>query len=470
MKKAKPIVFGYFTDKELHMELADTPIAKSEYSEDTVGTYCEFLTKDHHLATVCLGAYGDYSIDVLNTVLSKLQSNLATETIWIIDNFVTENVPMEQVIPTIVLAREEMSYAFTKYKTKAVPNKQYVIDFFGADRQKIEKLTIKANILAQNIKLAKDLGNEPPNKLVPEALADIIAAFAEKQNLPYKRFSGREELAEIQAHALLAVNQGSRLQAELITVEYIGNPMSTDTIALVGKGITFDTGGYSLKAVTSIVSMKCDMCGASTAFAAFKTAVEYQLPINVVLAIASTDNLISAEAYKPDDIIETMNGKTVEIVSTDAEGRLILADTLTFVQRNYPITKIIDMATLTGAAVISLGEQVTAVFSNNDAACAEVVASAEKAKELVWRMPLLDIYTTGVRSSKVADLTNKPSDYGGHASYAAAFLKEFIENDIPWVHLDIAGPAYYKAAKYGKKAGTTGVMIKSLVQLLEDNQ
>ncbi|MGL5042681.1 MAG: leucyl aminopeptidase family protein [Culicoidibacterales bacterium] len=465
----KTIIFGYFTDEPLHEELVGTPLEKQGYRNNSVGKYSEFLTENHQIATVSLGEKTKYCCKTFNKVLEEISLIISKKTIWIVDNYITEKCSAEDVIEAIILAKDNWNYCFEKYKTNNSRAEQYTIDLFGKNMEEINEISQKINILSNSISLAKDLGNEPPNKLSAKKLIGIIEEFASKNELKVKRILGKEELQVAGAHAVLAVNAGSNNEAGIICVQYQGNPKSTQSIALVGKGVTFDTGGYSLKTANSIVSMKSDMCGAATAFASFKTAVEYQLPINLVLAVVSTDNMISQNAYLPDDVISTMLGKTVEIVSTDAEGRLILADALTYAQKHYDISLIIDIATLTGAAVMSLGEQTTAVIANNQEIADKFLASTKAVNEYAWQMPLNEIHSKAIRNSNVADLTNKPSDYGAAVSFAAAFIHEFIENQTPWIHLDIAGPAYYKTAKYGKKAGATGTMIKSLLHFLAKN-
>ena len=468
MAKVQPIVFGYFNDKPLAKELQDTVLAKSDYSQNILGKYNEYFTDKYTLATVCLGDSKTYSIGTLKGIVGQVLELFPTTSIVITDTFMLKSRDLKAVVETFILAAAQYNYTFDKYKTTNTPKEQKKINFFGTNRDKVTEYVTAAMILSQNINLAKDLGNEPPNKLTPTVFAQQIIDFAEAETLSYLRFKGKEALEDIHAKALLAVNQGSRGDAELVGVEYIGNPLSKKTIGLVGKGITFDTGGYSLKQVTTIVNMKSDMCGAATLFAAFKTIVEYKLPINIVLVIATTDNVISRDAYLPDDVIETMNGKTVQIVSTDAEGRLVLADALTFIQREYNVNEIIDAATLTGAAVAALGAQFTAGFSNNDEIYRQFEDVTAITDEHMWRMPLHPVYTKGVRSAYTADITNKPSANGGHASYAAAFLQEFIENDTPWLHLDIAAVASYTSPQFGYGQGATGIMVNTVVKYLEN--
>lgn len=466
MSKIQPIIFGYFNNQPLAKELQDTRLAKSEYSLNAVGTFNEYSSDKYTLITVALGDSESYTIDTLKKVLKINIERFPQNFIVITDTFVAQSSQLKSVIETFVLQVSLCNYTFDKYKTIKPEHELYQVNFFGNDRQKVAEYVKEAKILAKNIDVTKDLVNEPSNKLTPEKLADVILAFAEDKKLSYVQFKGREALMDINAKAILAVNQGSSEDAVLLGVEYVGDPLSKETIGLVGKGITFDTGGYSLKPVTSIVNMKSDMGGAATLFGAFRTIVEYKLPINVALVIATTDNVVSRDAYKPDDVIETMQGKTVEIVSTDAEGRLVLADALTFIQREYHVTEIIDAATLTGAAVAALGTEFTAGFSNKQSLYNAFEKQTEETNEYIWQMPLHPVFTKGVQSAFAADLTNKPSATGGHASYAAAFLQEFVENDTPWLHLDIAGVASYASPQNGYGRGATGIMVNTVVKYL----
>ena len=263
---------------------------------------------------------------------------------------------------------------------------------------------------------------------------------------------------------ILGVNRGSVQPPKMIVVKYQGTPRFENITALVGKGLTFDTGGYCLKPRSGMEAMKGDMGGAASAFGAFQVAVRLNLPVNLLLVIPSTDNMISGDAIKPGDILTTMSGKTVEVTNTDAEGRLILADGITFA-KHLGASKIIDLATLTGAIIAALGADTTGAFTNNQAFLDEFQKAADLTNEYMWQMPLFPRDQKALRNSDVADLNNAPIGKPG-AIMAAAFLKEFVE-DTPWIHLDIAGTADSKTAYDLGPKGGTGVMVRTIAKYLE---
>ncbi|QLQ21546.1 MAG: leucyl aminopeptidase [Paracoccaceae bacterium] len=313
----------------------------------------------------------------------------------------------------------------------------------------------------KGVNVARALTMMPTNILTAETLADYAVELAKRHDFKY-RILEKEEMEGLGMGALLAVNQGSTIPPKLIVLEYRGAEEAP--IAVVGKGVTFDTGGYSIKPKDGIVGMKGDMGGAATVLGLFETLGLTRPKRNVIGIIGATDNMISGDAFKPDDAITTMNGKTIEVLNTDAEGRLVLADAVTFA-KTYEPKAIIDVATLTGGVLVALGTDVTGCLTNDDTLYRSLEEASRETNELVWQMPYFDVFIDKVRKSEVADLNNSPGRFG-HMIFGGAFVGEFV-GDTPWLHLDIAGTSERAAANDLGPKGTTGVMVRTLARMIE---
>ncbi len=313
---------------------------------------------------------------------------------------------------------------------------------------------------ALGMALTRTLGNLPPNIMNPEALADQAKALAKQYKLK-STILKRADMEKLGMGSLLAVAQGSTATPRLIALEYKG-VKNQAPIALVGKGVTFDTGGISLKPGAGMDEMKFDMCGAATVLGVMQAVAELQLPIHLVGVIPAVENMPAGNAARPGDVVTSMSGQTIEILNTDAEGRLILCDALTWTQREYQPEKIIDMATLTGACIIALGNTTSGLMGNNDDLQKQLQAAGDKSYDRVWSLPLFDEYDEQLKSN-FADMGNIGGREAGTIT-AACFLKRFIENDTPWAHLDIAGTAWTS----GTKKGASGRPVPLLVQYLVD--
>jgi leucyl aminopeptidase len=274
----------------------------------------------------------------------------------------------------------------------------------------------------------------------------------------------KEEIEKLGMGAFLAVNQGSMEPPKMIVLKYQGKEEWNDVIGLVGKGITFDTGGYSIKTKAGIVGMKTDMGGAAAVLGAMEIIGELKPEQNVVAVIPSTDNMISGNAFKPDDVITSMSGKTIEVLNTDAEGRLVLADAVTYA-KYHGAEYLVDVATLTGGVITALGMHTTGAMTNHEPLFEQVLEASMEAGEPMWLLPLFEKDKERVRDSKVADLNNSPGA-AGHAIVAGAFIGEFTE-DTPWVHLDIAGTSTTSKEYELGPAGATGVMTRTLALFVE---
>jgi len=311
--------------------------------------------------------------------------------------------------------------------------------------------------IGMGVSFTKDLGNLPPNVCTPTYLAEQAHALASTYGFSVEVLE-REEMQKLGMGSFLAVAQGSEQPPKLIVMQHLKGDKKQKPVVLVGKGITFDTGGISLKPGAEMDEMKYDMCGAATVLGVFKTIAEMDLPLNVVGVIPTCENMPDGRATRPGDVLTSMSGLTIEVLNTDAEGRLILCDALTYAERFEP-SAVVDIATLTGACVIALGHHATGLFSNNDSLAQELLQAGEQALDRAWRMPMWDDYQP-LLDSNFADIAN----IGGRAAgsiTAACFLSRFTKK-YDWAHLDIAGTAW----KSGKEKGGTGRPVPLLTEFL----
>jgi leucyl aminopeptidase len=315
----------------------------------------------------------------------------------------------------------------------------------------------QARAIAGGIALTKHLGNLPGNICTPTYLAEQARTLAKTHKLKVTILE-EKDMEKLGMHSLLSVSHGSRQPAKLITLEYQGADKNQKPVVLVGKGITFDSGGISLKPGAEMDEMKYDMCGAASVLGTLQAIAEMKLKLNVVGVIPSSENLPDGAASKPGDIVKSMSGQTIEILNTDAEGRLVLCDALTYAARFEPDT-VVDIATLTGACVIALGHVASGLFSNEDKLARELLAAGDEAQDRAWHMPLWDDYQQQL-DSNFADMQNIGGRAGGSIT-AACFLSRFTK-DYRWAHLDIAGTAW----KSGKDKGATGRPVPLLTQYL----
>ena len=361
------------------------------------------------------------------------------------------------------------SYNFDKYKKSEDKKAMQVLTIAcGNKAQATKKAFAPLKALTEGVHHARDLANEPPNALNPETFAKRITEMMKPLGVKVK-IVDHKALAKIGAGAILGVGQGSETPPCFAIMEYVGAGKPTkkkgwDT-ALVGKGITFDTGGYSLKPPGSQIDMKFDMCGAAAVVGAMAAIGARKDKINVVGIVALAETMVSSKAYRVNDIITSLSGKTIEVLNTDAEGRLVLADALTYIQQEYNPGKMIYLATLTGAAMVALGSEYGAVYSTDDALYETAATAAKLTGEKVWRMPLDDIFDTEMKG-EVADLRNIGKNRWGGSCTAAAFLKQFIDEDRTWMHMDIAGTPYSSKASALSPAGGNGYGVRLVVEML----
>ena len=365
-----------------------------------------------------------------------------------------------KVSHAVTVARE-VAYRFTRMKSKdegpQPALRRIALSVDRAARKRAAAGLGQGLAISEGMGLAKDLGNLPPNVCTPSYLASQARELAKRYRMKVTVLE-RADMERLGMHTLLSVAQGSAQPPKLIALEYYGGPKRMKPVALVGKGITFDTGGISLKPSGEMDEMKFDMCGAASVLGTMKAVGEMKLPVNVVGIVPTTENMPGGRATRPGDIVKSLSGQTVEILNTDAEGRLILCDALTYAERYKPAA-VIDIATLTGACVIALGHVASGLFSNDEAMAREVTAAADAAHDRVWRMPLWDDYQEQLKSN-FADFANIGGRPAG-AVTAACFLARFTRQ-FKWAHLDIAGTAW----KSGREKGATGRPVPLLTQFL----
>jgi leucyl aminopeptidase len=352
-------------------------------------------------------------------------------------------------------------YRFDKYQSEKKPSKTEVLRFLGERAEEAAAGSTRARIVAEAVNLARDLINEPPGHKPPERIVDIAAELAKENGLSLTVYRP-DQFEEERFGGLAGVSAGSQTPAAMLVLRW-EPPNADKLLALVGKGIIFDSGGLSLKTAAGMETMKTDMSGAVVVIAAINAVARLQLPIRVVAAAPLTENMPGGAAQRPGDVLHMRNGKTVEVLNTDAEGRLVMADALSLLGEEEP-DLMVDAATLTGACLVALGDKIAGLFGSDDEAADQVIRAAARAGEDVWRLPMPGFYRKNI-DSEVADIKNTGSRWGGTIN-AALFLKEFV-GDTPWVHLDIAGPARWPDDEHYHTKGGSGFGVRTLVALAE---
>ena len=357
------------------------------------------------------------------------------------------------------------TYEFLDYKKKDIPNKLSSITLIGNID---EKLVDKAAIIANGVCYARDLSNHPPNILTPTYIANDAVKIAKTNKNMSSKIIDISKFQSLGLGSFYGVAMGAHEPAKFILVEYKGGKKNDKPIALVGKGLTFDSGGISIKPSSKMDEMKFDMCGSSVVMGVMKAVAELNPKLNIIFAIGSTENMPGGKAQRPGDIVTAYNGKTIEVLNTDAEGRLVLADVLAYVVKNYSPKEILDFATLTGAVLVALGDRASGLMGNDSTLIKKVKKASDKSGERVWELPMWEEYSKDIKS-KVADIRNlgRPPLAGTIAG--GVFLQEFVDG-IPWCHLDIAGTAWGpKEPSYQPDVGATGVGVRLVYEFIEDS-
>lgn len=380
----------------------------------------------------------------------------------------SEKLSVEDIIKSMIEGIGFGEYKFDKYKSEASEKLEIELSIRlddNYDLNLIHEYIDEASILVETTKLARNLVNEPANILYPETLAENVISSGGKYGFEVEVFD-EAKINELGMKSFLSVAKGSENPPKFIVMRYFGDEnKKSDILGLVGKGLTYDSGGYSIKPTSSMDTMKSDMGGAATVIGAISAIAKKKLKINVVGVIAACENLISGAAYKPGDIIGSMAGKYIEILNTDAEGRLTLIDAVHYIIEKEKVNKVIDVATLTGAALVALGVTTTAVVSNNDDFYKKLENASSITDEKVWRLPAFEEYKKLIKSD-IADLKNTGGKYAGTIT-AGLFIGEFVQNK-PWMHLDIAGTSWAEKDEGYYSKGGTGVGVRTLYYLAKN--
>ena len=383
-----------------------------------------------------------------------------TKIIFPINQFVNKLITEQAATSYLVRALVDQGYKVNSLKTqnKSKPaNFQVYLHTNKPATKEIKQGLKNGQAISRGVSITKDLGNLPPNICTPTYLANSAKKLAREYKMKVTVLE-QKQIEKLKMGSFLAVAKGSREAPKFIIIEHNKGPKNKKPIVLIGKGITFDAGGISIKPSADMDEMKYDMGGAATVLGVMKTVGELNLPLNIIMVVPTCENLPDGNAVKPGDIVTSMSGQTIEILNTDAEGRLILCDALTYSERFKPEI-VIDVATLTGACVIALGHHVSAVFTNYDPLADELKIAGEKALDQVWQMPMWDEYQPQLNSN-FADMANIGGRAGGSIT-AACFLSRFAKK-YNWAHIDIAGTAW----KSGKEKGSTGRPVSLLSQFL----
>ncbi len=418
-----------------------------------------------------LGKQAEFSADCVRRVSAEAsrfaRSRAARRVATIVHGAGAGGLPPDRSAQAITEGAILGLYRFRRHISKEPENgdieQLLIVEKDEAQRGPLDKGCAAGRITAEAVNFARDMINEPANFMTPNTMAELARDLARDCGLGLTVLE-RAQMRELGMGGLLGVSQGSHQDPKFIVLSYRGDPASAEAVGLVGKGITFDSGGISLKPSEDMGDMKGDMAGGATVMAAIRALAGLKPAINVTAVVPATENLPGGSALKPGDVITAMGGKTIEIISTDAEGRLILADALSYAVKNG-LSPVLDVATLTGAVRVALGDVTVGVFSNNEELAGKVMAAAAQAGERMWQMPMFEEYREQYKSD-VADVKNTGGRYGG-AITAAQFVGEFA-GDTPWVHLDIAGTSLSRKEKGPVVKGATGVAVRTLISLVTD--
>jgi leucyl aminopeptidase len=417
------------------------------------------------VAIAGLGKHGDFNVDKARGVAGEfcraLRKLSCRKIATIVHGAGAAGMELEASAEAIVEGALLGLYRFTKYRKPEYEDieEMLVVVREEGDVPILEAAIHRGKVMAEATSLARDMVNEPANHMTPSQMAESAKEIAGRYGLELQ-VSEVEDMERMGMGALLGVAKGTSQRPKLITLSYKGDERSEKTLGFLGKGITFDSGGISIKPSEGMGDMKQDMAGAAAVMAAVGAIAELKLRVNVTAVAPVTENLPSGAALKPGDVLKAMNGKTIEVISTDAEGRLILADALSYAQE-LGLSPLIDLATLTGACRIALGTFYSGLFANNQDLADRVLKAAERTGERVWQMPMPPEYKEQIRS-EIADVKNVGNRYGG-AITAAMFLAEFIDG-TPWAHIDIAGPASSSKESGYLVKGATGFGVRTLVE------
>ena len=411
--------------------------------------YKEFSTRDFQI----LGGH-------LQSIISFYKED---KVIVYPDGIVSSKISFINSIGELLLGLKLSSYEFNKYHTKKEVEKKKKVKIHSSQYTRISKNIEKIEAVLEGVRLTRDLVTEPPNFMTPPKIAEN-AKLLETLGVKVK-ILGEKEMKKLGMGALLGVGQGSIHESQLVIMEWTGSRnKKKKPIAFVGKGVSFDTGGVSLKPSNGMEEMKYDMGGSAVVIGLIKALASRKAKVNAIGVVGLVENHIGSKAQRPSDVVKSYSGQTIEVLNTDAEGRLVLADALWYTQEQYRPEAIIDLATLTGAIIVALGDEYAGLFSNNDKLSKQLTASGEIEGEKLWRLPLNDRYDK-MLNSPIADMQNITNGRGPGSITAAQFLQRFV-NKVPWAHLDIAGTTWTKKPLPTSPKGATAFGVKLLNRLV----
>tara|TARA_R110002124_G_scaffold129483_1_gene291003 strand:- start:308963 stop:310471 length:1509 start_codon:yes stop_codon:yes gene_type:complete len=488
---AETLIFPVFKGQEMHGALLDLDKKTDGLISEHAGQAQHFKYKlgefllirlpkssgYRQVVLLGLGEEAKMNADHAETAGGKLckmlkQVHACNVGIYLEQNIIDNEIAMDIITAHMALGLNLAAYTFDKYKDKRDEKDDKVtienIEFVCNDANTASEIYEDLHAVAEGIFFARDLVNEPPNVLYPESYAETVKDKLKPLGVQIEILD-EKKMVKMGMGALTAVGQGSERDSCMVIMRWNGGKSGEKPLGFVGKGVTFDTGGISIKPAAQMDLMKMDMGGSAAVCGLMLSLALRKAPVNVVAAIGLVENMPSDNAYRPGDIIKAYNGKTIEVLNTDAEGRLVLCDTLSYVQEQDDPKILIDLATLTGAIMVALGTEHTGVFTNSDDLWSKMEKSGAHSGEKVWRMPLGENFSDEMKS-KIADYANlgAVARFGG-ASTAAAFLEFFIDKDRPWAHMDIAGTAWAHKDKVLGPHGGTGAGVRVLHNLISDH-
>lgn len=467
--QGKTIIYPLFQDRlniPLHQENLDNLIKGELFKGEKGSSYRVSLNCQEefsHLIFVGLGKSSEEFMESLRQAVGtafKEAKNTKKQTVGI---YLEEKLQGEEALLNIAASLEMADYSFDKYISKKEKVFIEEVVLFGKNLLARDASLAEGQLLGEMTRLSRNLANEPGDVINPETLSEEAIKLGRKNGFKTTVF-GRDEISELKMEAFLAVSRGSAFEPKLIVMEYYGDE-GGPVLGLVGKGITFDSGGLSIKPAASMLTMQGDMSGAASVISAMGAISQVKLKINVVAVVAACDNSVSGASFRPNDIIRSRSGKSVFIANTDAEGRLTLIDAVDYIITEKKVDKVVDIATLTGAAEIALGQKIAAVLTNNDGFLNEVKSAAKKTGERVWELPHDEDFLKLIESP-YADLTNSGGRFGGTIT-AGLFIGSVV-GSTPWVHIDIAGPSWSEENSGYLSKGATGFGTRLLYQLAKD--
>ena len=454
------------TNQKLDIAIQET-IKETKAKEKTLEfVHTHNLIPAQKILIVGLGKKNKITTEILRNTAGLITKKIRSLGILDFSLVLPKDLPMkiEYAVNALVEGANLSMYSFDQFKKEKISNKEPNMTILVLEN--VIKSITKSLIISNGVKFTRDVANLPPNECPPAKLGEIAKKLANQNKMKCTVFS-KNEIKSKGLGGVTAVGQGSKNEPRFIILEYRNGKKEQKPTLLVGKAVTFDTGGISLKPGEKMDEMKFDKCGGCTVLGIMKAISELRLPINVVAIIPSVENMPSGDAFRPGDIIKLFNGKTAEILNTDAEGRLILADGLAYGIKHYQPSTVMDFATLTGACIVALGTNVAGIVSNNTKLVSKIKTASAITSEEVWELPINDDYMDMVKS-KVADIRNIGMGRAAGTITAAAFLANSVGN-VPWVHFDIAGTAWIQPSTKNKSYnshGATGFGVRLVVNHL----